>query len=388
MRPDSSAWRVSDAVAYDTALSAADNGLAEDSDLKRAVAHRASILQADGFDRPTIDSLGPAPGPQPGTASTSDDPQVILEQRILPTVFAGARPTDTPRMVLLTGQPGSGRSRAISSLLGEDVDGMAVISASLLRSFVPRAEDEDANADADRVAATSASWLIACMRHAREHRLSLLLDGPIPAAGAGGILTTFSQVGYRTHVAVVASARAESLLAVASAYALSDRVRRPSELVPVEQHDRDLEEARALLAKAGAVGARLTVFDRDGGVAADQVDGPSAVRAFNGASRSPMSTLQTVQWLSELKRVTAYARQPSSPLPELAPHLVALHEAAIREVVPSLRIPIGSVVTRDLESRLASELVVLRRHAAPERAQGSAAAVPTPPAASTDGPSR
>lgn len=384
MRPDSSPWRVSDAVAYDGALGAADEGLAGDSDLGRAVAHRGSVLQADGFDRPTINSLSPAPDPEPGTSSTRDDAQAILEQRILPTVFADTRPTDAPRLVLLSGQPGSGRSRAISRLRGGDSDGMAVISASLLRSFVPRAED----GDADRVAATSASWLISCMRHAREHRLSLLLHGPIPAAAAEGILTTFGQVGYRTHVAVVASARAESLLAVASAYASSDRVRRPSELVSVGQHDRDLEEVRALLAKAGAVGAPLTVFDRDGGVAADQVDGPSAIRAFNEASRSPMSTLQTMQWLSELKRVTAYSRQPSSPLPELAPHLVTLHEAAIREVVPSLRIPTGSVVTRDLESRLASELVVLRRQAAPERAQRSPAAVPTPLAPTADGPSR
>jgi UDP-N-acetylglucosamine kinase len=386
MRPDSSAWRVSDAVAYDIALSAADGGLTGGADLSRAVTHRASVLQADGFDRPTVDSLGPAPDPQPGAASMSDDAQVILEQRILPAVVANARPTDIPRLVLLTGQPGSGRSRAVSSLLGEDADGMAVISADLLRSFVPRAAD--ASADTDRVAATSASWLIACMRHAREHRLSLLLDGPIPAAAAEGILTTFGQVGYRTHVAVVASARAESLLAVASAYASSDRVRRRSELAPVEQHDRDLDEARTLLARAGAVGARLTVFDRDGGVAADQVDGPSAVRAFNGASTTPMSTLQTVQWLSELKRVTAYARQPSSRLPELAPHLVALHEAAIREVVPNLRIPTGSVVTHDLESRLASELVVLRRPAAPRLAQESPATVLTPQAPSANGPSR
>ncbi|MGN8552097.1 UNVERIFIED_CONTAM: zeta toxin family protein [Microbacterium sp. SLM126] len=386
MRPDSSAWRVSDAVAYDIALSAADDGLAGGSVLSSAVAHRASVLQADGFDRPAVESLGRAPDAQPGTASTGDDPQVILEQRILPALFADARPTDAPRLVLLSGQPGSGRSRAIGHLRGEDPEGMAVISASLLRSFVPRAANE--NADADRVAATSASWLIACMRHAREHRLSLLLDGPIPAAAAEGILTTFGQDGYGTHVAVVASARAESLLAVASAYASGDRVRRPSELVPVEQHDRDLEEARALLAKAGAVGARLTVFDRDGGVAADQVDGPSAVRAFNGASRTPLSTLQTVQWLSELKRVTAYAAQPSSTLPELAPHLIALHEAAIREVVPNLRIPTGSVVARDLESRLASELVVLRRVVAPGLVQESPAPIPTPQVPQTDGPSR
>lgn len=386
MRPDSSAWRVSDAVAYDLALSAADDGLAEGSDVSRAVAHRASVLNADGFDRLAVESLSPGPDPRRGTASTSDDPEVILEQRILPTVFAGARPTDAPRLVLLTGQPGSGRSRAISHLRREEPDGIAVISANFLRSFVPRAGNE--KADADRVAATSASWLVACMRHAREHRFSLLLDGPIPAAAAEGILTTFGQVGYRTHVAVVASARAESLLAVASSYASSDRVRRRSELTPVDQHDRDLEEARALLAKAGAVGARLTVFNRDGGVAADQVDAPSAIRAFNRASRAPMSTLQTVQWLSELKRVTAYARQPSSTLPELAPHLIALHEAAIREVVPSLRIPTGSVVTRNLESRLASELVAVRRLAAPGPVPESAVTVPTPPALGTDGPSR
>ncbi len=386
MRPDSSAWRVSDAVAYDVALGVADDGLAGDSDLSRAVARRANVLDADGFDRVAVDSLGLAPDPQLVSASTSDDSQVILEQRILPTVFADSQPTDAPRLILLSGQPGAGRSRAISHLRGEDPDGMAVISASLLRSFVPRTANE--NADADLAATTSASWLIACMRHAREHRYSLLLDGSVPAAAAEGILTTFEQVGYRTHVAVVAASRTESLLAVASAYASSDRVRRPSELVPVEQHDRDLEEARVLLATAGAAGARLTVFDRDGGVAADQVDGTSAVRAFDGAGRTPMSTLRSVQWLSELKRVTAYARQPSSTLPELAPHLVALHEAAIREVVPNLRIPAGSVVTHDLESRLASELVTLRRPAARRLEQDSPATVPMPLAASTDGPSR
>ncbi|MFE7845308.1 zeta toxin family protein [Microbacterium sp. NPDC057407] len=386
MRPDSSAWRVSDAVAYDVALDTADDGLAAGFGSSRAVAHRLRVLQTDGFDRSAVDSLDAAPDTLADTASTSDDPQLILDQRILPAVFVDARPTDSPRLVLLTGQPGSGRSRAISHLVREDAGGMAVISASLLRSFVPRAEKVDA--DPDQIAATSASWLIACMRHAREHRSSLLLDGPIPAAAAEGILTTFRQAGYRTHVAVVASARAESLLAAASAYASSHRGRRPSELSPVEQHDRDLEEARALLAKAGAAGARLTVFDRDGGVSADQVDGPSAVRAFNGASRTPMSTLQSVQWLSELKRVTAYARQPSSPLPELAPHLLALYEAAIREVVPRLRVPNGSVVTHNLESRLASELVVLRQPIAGGLAQESPANVPAPQPPHTDGPSR
>ena len=69
MRPDSSAWRVSDAVAYDVALSAADDGLAGGSDTGEAVAHRASVLEADGFDRPAVDSIDPGPGARAETAT-------------------------------------------------------------------------------------------------------------------------------------------------------------------------------------------------------------------------------------------------------------------------------------------------------------------------------
>lgn len=386
MRGDVSPWRVSDSVAYEAALHAADEGLAWAPTSEDAVAFRTRVLETDGFDRARISFLEFAPSRTPPAAGASGDSADILEQAILPSVFAGAQPTAHPRLVLLSGQPGSGRSRAIARLRSEEPDGMAVVSADSLRSFT-RGLPVGVS-DGDEAGAVSASWLVACMRHAREHRFSLLLDGPIPAAAAEGILAGFAREGFRTHVAAVASARAESLLAVASAYASRDRAGRRSDLMPVEQHDRDLAETRELLRSAADSGARVTVFDRDGHIAADGVDGRAAVHAFNTASEAELSTLQAVQWMSELKRVTAYSCRPSSRLPELSSHLVALHEVALRDIIPSLRVPPGSVVSRELESRLAMDLVALRQPATPPRIRDLAAPAAAPEGPRSDGPSR
>jgi UDP-N-acetylglucosamine kinase len=386
MRGDVSPWRVGDSVAYEAVLQAADEGLASAPISDDAVALRIRVLETDGFDRGRVSSLESATSRTSPAAGVSGDPEGILERAILPSVFAGAQTTDHPRLVLLSGQPGSGRSRAIARLRSEESDGMAVVSADLLRSFT-RGLTGDV-IDPDEAAAVSASWLVACMRHAREHRLSLLLDGPIPAGAAEGILAGFARDGYRTHVAAVGSARAESLLAVASAYASRAREGRRSDLVPVDQHDRDLAETRELLGSAADAGARVTVFDRDGRIAADGVDARGAVRAFNRASKAELSTLQAVQWLSELKRVTAYSRRPSSQLPELSSHLVTLHEVALRDIIPSLRVPPGSFVSRELESRLASDLVAMRQPVTPIPTWDVAAPSAAPGGPGTGGPSR
>lgn len=390
MRPGSAPWRVSDSVAYDVALHTADRavvsgttavaGGADSGRDTKSIDSRVAVLQTDGFDRAAVASLNPPETIVPLAMDAGErDGSEVFRDGILPTVFMTALASDEPRFVLLGGQAGSGRSRAISRLANAEPHGAAVISSDLLGAFAGPVPDDS----------TTASWLLACMRHAREHRYSLLLDGPFPDPSAvDGILKTFEGEGYSAEVAVVAVPWAESLLAVASSYAIERRAGRQAQLTPLAIHDDQWRTTRSTLETVAArePAVRTTVFDRAGAVVHEAGYGAGAVRAFDRAVDSPMSTLQAVQWLSELKRVTEYARRSRIEDPELTRYLVAAHEAAIGEVVPRLRVPTGSVVSRDLESRQASELVSLRRDT--RTATADASAPTAPPSVGREGPFR
>lgn len=374
MRPDSAPWRVSDAVAYDLALQTAERAVANGGASGGTEARprstestdsRAAVLGTDGFDRAAVASLDLPDAVDQITPRAEPDVGEVLRKGILPTIFATAQPAENPRFVLLGSQAGSGRSRAIRQLVSAQPHGAAVLSSDLLGLLA-------GSAPAD---STTASWLVACMRHARQHRYSLVLDGPFPAPSAvNGILRAFEADGYATEVAVVAVPRAESVLAVASAYAIGRQTARVTQLTPLAVHDAQVRATRSTLeAVAGREPAvRATVFDRAGAVVRVAGSGSAALRALDRAVDAPMSTLQAVQWLSELKRVTEYMHRSRIQDAELTRYLIAAHEAGIGEVVPRLRVPAGSSVVRGLESGLASELVALRRELRTDTAEAAA----------------
>lgn len=390
MRPDSSPWRVSDAVAYDLAVRAADEAVAIDDrpfadgipsrDVGSSIESRVEVLGTDGFDRAAVGSLARPEGDPGVVRAVLADAGEVLRSRILPTIFAGSRPAENPRFLLLVGQVGSGRSRAIARLAAPERDALPVISSDLLHAFAGATSNA-------QPASTVQSWLLACIRHARENRFPLLLDGSFPDADAvSGILAAFEREGFVTQVAVVAASRAESLLAVASAYATERQAGRRANLPRLAEHDAEWTATRSGL---DAIGERepavnTVIFDRAGSVVFDAEAGEGALRAFDRAVGSPMSTLRAVQWLSELKRVSEFARILPTRDAELTRYLVAAHETAIGEVIPRLRVPAGSTVARALENRLASELVSLRRT---HTATPAASPVPTP-SVERDGPSR
>ena len=63
--------------------------------------------------------------------------QQIFEEQIVPIVFPQPSPAGTPTLLLLTGQPGAGMSRATGRLLAESPDDMVALSGDDLRAFHP-----------------------------------------------------------------------------------------------------------------------------------------------------------------------------------------------------------------------------------------------------------
>lgn len=395
MRGAVTPWRVNDAVAYDSLLSATDRAAATTSDGREL---RQSVLSLDGFDRSAL-PVHPArfatrSSARTGETSSPSDVDEALEQRVIPTLFAAARPMAEPRFVLVAGPPGSGATRAIGALLSEAPNGVAVISTEALSSFHPEADDSTPDAQ-ERVAEAAATWLTGCLRHAREERLPLLLAGPFPDVEAVvGIERLFHDDGFRTEVAVVATSPAENALTLASLYAHRLQVDARNATLDESDADQDFDHTLAVLrALETADGVdRITVRNRDGEYTFDGTAAENSLRgaaaAFETAARAPMTTLRAVQWLSELKRVTRFSRTLHPAPADLTSLLVDLHGRAIREVVPNLAVPAGSKVTRVLDARLAEDLVQLRESLParrPEVATGPDASMGTP---DTRGPSR
>lgn len=315
----------------------------------------------------------------------------ILTRRILPLYFGDTPPPgEPPRLVLLAGQPGAGRSRATGSLIAEHGSDLAVVSGDDLRAFHPRFSDLVSARSPEAVegiARATAGWLRDCIRYARENQRSLLLEGAFQdPAVAVATAERFATAGFRTRIVVVASRRAESLLTFASRYLRDVHGSVPARLVGRDAHDQALEATGALVAAAqGAASVdRLTVLSRTGQIEFDaqRADGEDAFRgagaAMEAAQSSRLSRFDATQWLSELHHMTEFAASRRDLPRGVTELLVELHEIALREVIPELHVPSDGKFTIAIEQKTVARLVELRRSLPREHAVDVAAPVVAP----------
>lgn len=326
---------------------------------------------------------------------------VIFERDILPLLFPEDQPQDSaPTFVLLTGQPGAGAARSIGRLRAEHGHDLAALSADELRAFHPQFAEATASGSVEaarEVSEATAEWLRAGMAFAREHRRSLLLEGNFTTPSTVlALAQRFAGEGFRTRVVVVGVRRAESLLATLSQYLSGVQAGRPTRFVSREAHDRGFDGTRALTAAMENSTAldRVTVLGRAGAPMFDaETDGTDhpfrgAGAALVAAQSERLLSLGSVQWMSELRRVTEFAatlREVPRPVTEA---LIDLHETALREIIPELPVPAGSKVVAAQEHRSASELVALRKLMIAERPLDAAAPVVAPAGPERGGVSR
>ena len=330
----------------------------------------------------------------PSTELSDGSARDFVAREILPLIFPEPTASVDPVLVLVARPPGSIAAPVTGRLVAEHGPEIAVVNGDDLRAF--HAEIAGGAGSTDAVQADSAEWLRACIAFARENRRSLLLDGQFSPAAALGTAGRFAGAGFRTRVVVTGARRAESLLSAVSLYLRSIQSGGSARLVGREAHDRGFEGARELTAalEGSAAVDRVTVLGRNGTPAFD-ADRRDLERPFEGASGAlravqseRLTSLQSTQWLSELRRVTEFAatlRQMPRPLTEL---LIDLHETALREIIPELPVPAGSAVVATQERRSAAELVALRRSLVEERPVDVAAPVVVPAGPDRGGLSR
>ncbi|MEV5070148.1 zeta toxin family protein [Microbacterium sp. LMI12-1-1.1] len=298
----------------------------------------------------------------------------ILHRDILPLYFAEAEPDPAPTLVLVTGQPGAGRSRASSTLAREEGSGITVLAGEDLRAFHPATPSSSLSADPESAASLAqsvAGWVSACIRHARENRRSVVLEGAFAnVAAAAGTAERFAAEGFATRVVAVGARRAESLLAVTSEYLRKMQAGRAPSVISRDAHDEGFAATRALVASVedSAWVDRLTVVDRTGRVVLD-ADNPAAFAgagaALAAAQSARMGRFDATQWLSELHHVTDFAATRRQLPAEVTELLVDLHETSLREVIPELHVPAGGPFATAMEQKTVAALVALRKNLAP-----------------------
>lgn len=309
---------------------------------------------------------------------------------VLRSLFNGLKPSANPTFAILAGQVGAGAGRAIGSIRAEHGRDLVPVSADDLRAFHPRFLDKsfmDSSAGRRELAESTASWLQAALTHARENRLPMTLEGAFRSPDAAlGVAHRFAADGYEVELVVVAVREEESLLAATSGSLRRMREHRPTGFTSVLEHAETFRGTRALVAAAGNDSAvnRISVFGRHGDVVFDERRSPGvetfrdATGALVSAQAERMTSLESAQWLGELRRVTAYARTLRAMPLVVRESLIELHQMAIQRVVPELPVPVGSEVIEIQQRRLAADLIDLHRGAARPEPPDAAAPVAQP----------
>jgi hypothetical protein len=285
-------------------------------------------------------------------------------------IFAGTQPTADPELVLVVGQPGAGAQRLTHQILGDHSPSIASVAAENLAVFHPDFLElatwrpfEAPSAIAPQVA----EWIGATLDHARSTRRSLQfttsVSTPMPALAT---TAAFEADGFATHLVIIATPRHESLLATASRFLNTRRLRLPARFTDRDSHTRGFLGTQALAPAAEtADGAhRVTVLDRHGRrlFDASREDGFAGMAAaVDGAHSASVSVLEGARWFGELRGITDFARRAREIAPPVAEVLIELHELALSDVLPNMPVPMNSSFAIDQELRLRSEIDALRR---------------------------
>lgn len=326
----------------------------------------------------------------------SEDAQKrIFEERIAPVVFPHEPADGAPTLLVLDGQVGANGPAAASHLARDYPDGIAIVSNDGLIPFHPHYVELGRSRSPEAfglLTEPTAGWVSRSLRYARTTRRSLLLEGTFQNPGTVVAATElFAQNGFATRVAVIASPRAESLLAAASGYLLDVRAGRAGRFTDAEGHDAGFDATRTLtgsLEREASVD-RLTVVGRHGAVLFDGERTDAS--AFAGATAAlirgqsvQMTGAQGMRWLSELRAATDFALAAGRVEGRVAELLIELHEVALDEVLPRMPLPTDSQARPAAEASLVRQVAELRRSAPVQRPRVDVPA----PAISPSGPDR
>ena len=315
----------------------------------------------------------------PAEAGDSIRPEQIDEiyrTLIHPTLFGSASGGGpSPTLVLLGGQPGSGKSRASARLLVEH-DSMVALSGDDLRIFHPQyrnlvtSRPEQAGAV---LADSTSSWVRAAIQDALDEHRSLLVEGTFGDPDVTlATAARFRAAGFRVRIVAIASPRVLSVVTATSRYLRDRKLGSPARFTRLSAHDRGYDGTTRLIDAVAAsdLADEVTIISRNGNTLLDQLrgldDSNSSYASASAAlreGRNPTSwgARSTMELLGELKQITSYAIASEQFAPDVADLLIHAHTLALEEVIPRLSVDAESPQAQFIQQAVTEQLVAVRR---------------------------
>ncbi|CAI9391500.1 zeta toxin family protein [Microbacterium sp. T2.11-28] len=341
MRNRSSRWRVSDAAAYSelrsyvvrnaTGTMSAAGDPAGSSLMARARGLRARILGLDAYDRNSVDALrtdlaseSPRSANRPIIdVDRRDYFESVITAMLSPDNFV---PTGSAALVILIDELAPGTSRLTTPALAL-APSAVVVGMEELRALHPNFASASSSAAVLKdVDGAAREWRTALLGRAQEDGRSVILDGWSGSLESLATVTTqFSNAGFKTVALVSRATRAQILLnELESELVFGDAMRLG------RASDRHVRPSSAAL---------RDVFDE----VAD-LDGRGQPRDPALSNVGAMATLESMQWLSSLRRIHEYVAGSRRAAATYGSGVAELHRLALQEVLPSLNLPAGSAV--------------------------------------------
>jgi hypothetical protein len=276
--------------------------------------------------------------------ATGPEPREIADlfaQQVLPYIFEGHQPAASPRLVLLGGQPGAGKSHAIARILHADPDAdLVYVTGDSLRPWHP---DYTALLRSDLLAIPNhtgpvvATWVRSCIDHAIAERYSLILEGTFrdPDVVAATV-RRFASAGYHTE-AVVLAVRPERSRLDCVLRSLGTSPALPGRWTPPTAHDTSFARLPHTVAALEAMPElyRISVHTRTGTAFTDErePDGrwQQPIRASDVLRiehQRPLNPDAATAWLHQYRvAVEALGRLPTIDVRALPMYLTLIEDA-------------------------------------------------------------
>ncbi|CAD6016141.1 zeta toxin family protein [Agreia sp. COWG] len=271
---------------------------------------------------------------------TPEQLQVIFDERIRRRLFRRARTEHTPSAVLLGAQSGSGKTKALQSIVAATPGDPVAIVGDDLRAFHPAYARllEDAPTEMpDATAQASGAWVRMSIDYARDHKVSVVIEGTFRNPDVTILeAARFHEAGYRTHVVALAVPGAVSRLSTLDRFVADARVGRDARWTPLEGHQRGYEGTPRTVAAAEQSPHvdQLSIQNRNGQILytgtrptpAAHIDG--AVDALELGRNTPQSPAAAADWLERFHGNITYAGAHGLVSPEHRALFAALTDDA------------------------------------------------------------
>ena len=245
-------------------------------------------------------------------------------QDVIDDALGNSRATETPKAVILGGQPGSGKSVLAQTAVREfrEAGGSILIDADRMREvnrdYKRLSIDDPLNA-ADRTHAEASQWSVRLTQQAIEGKRNLVVDGTMrDPANIRNLTERLQHNGYRVEARVMAVNPEVSLARAQLRFEQQVEVRGYGRHVNAEQHDAAFKGLGAAVAalERGSMVDSVRVYSANHAVIYQNAQErgqwqqpPEASRALEAERTRPHLYLERKEYIETLQEIAALARQ-------------------------------------------------------------------------------